>query len=41
MNILLGVFLLGIVLLALDLVTAPKHAEIAPRAKLKDSRPAA
>ncbi len=37
MNIELGVFLLAVVLLALDLWTAPRHGE-SPPAKLKPSR---
>lgn len=41
MNLLLAVFLLAFVLLALDLLTAPKHFENAPRVRLKESRRAA
>jgi hypothetical protein len=41
MNLLLVVFLCSIVLLALDLLTAPKRAETAIRPKLKESHPAA
>jgi hypothetical protein len=40
MNILLPIFLLSVVLLALDLWTAPKPAQT-PRANLKDSGRAA
>jgi hypothetical protein len=36
MNILVAVFLCSVVLLALDLLTAPKSAQ-APRANLKES----
>jgi hypothetical protein len=43
MNIILGILLFSGLLLALDLLTAPKHAETVPRAglKLKESRRAA
>ena len=41
MNILLAVFLFGVVLLALDLLTAPKYTDRAPRPSLKESRRAA
>ena len=41
MNILLAVFLFCAVLLALDLLTAPKYLDRAPRATLKESRRAA
>jgi hypothetical protein len=37
MNLLLAVFLLATLLLALDLLTAPKHPDV-PRPKLKESR---
>jgi len=40
MNILLAIFVLSVVLLALDLWTAPKPAQ-SPRAGLKDSGRAA
>jgi len=40
MNFLLAIFVLSVVLLALDLWTAPKPAQ-APRANLKDSGRAA
>jgi len=41
MNIVLGAVCLSMLLLALDLLTAPKHSETASGNKLKDGRPAA
>jgi hypothetical protein len=41
MEIVLAIVLLSAVLLALDLLTAPKPSESAPRANLKESRRAA
>jgi hypothetical protein len=41
MNILLVAFLFSVVLLALDLLTAPKHPDSSPGTNLKESRRAA
>jgi hypothetical protein len=41
MNILLAAFLFSVVLLALDLLTAPKHRDSTPGTNLKESRRAA
>lgn len=38
MNILIGSIVLVVVLLAIDLATAPKYDKTAARAKLKESR---
>lgn len=41
MNIVWALLLFPVLMLALDLLTAPKHLDTAPRANLKDGRRAA